>query len=48
VSTAFNQSIKYVPGLAAVHRTSLTGRRLFQRYLNEEIANAEKIDKFRR
>jgi hypothetical protein len=22
-----------IPGLAAVHRTSLTGRRLFQRYI---------------
>jgi len=24
----FNKSLKYVPGLAAAHRTSLTGRRL--------------------
>ena len=30
---AFNQSIKFVPGLAAVHRTPLSGRRLFQRYM---------------
>jgi hypothetical protein len=29
---AFNQSIKFVPGLTAVHRTPLTGRRLFPRY----------------
>lgn len=29
----FNKSLKYVPGLTAVHRTSLTGRRLAQRYL---------------
>jgi len=29
----FNKSLKYVPGLAAVHRTSLTGRRLAPRYM---------------
>ncbi len=28
---AFNQSFKFVPGLKAVHRTSLSGRRLIQR-----------------
>src|SRR5690606_35818824 len=27
--TTFNKSIKFVPGLAAVHRTPLSGRRLF-------------------
>ncbi|TDT36533.1 hypothetical protein DES49_3108 [Halospina denitrificans] len=26
-----NKSIKFVPGLAAVHRTPLSGRRLFLR-----------------
>ena len=28
---AFNQSIKFVPGLSAVHRTPLSWRRLAQR-----------------
>jgi len=31
VAASFNQSLKYVPGLTAVHRTSLTGRRLASR-----------------
>jgi hypothetical protein len=31
VAASSNKSIKFVPGLAAVHRTPLTGRRLFQR-----------------
>ena len=31
VGPATNKSIKFVPGLAAVHRTPLSGRRLFLR-----------------
>ena len=30
----FNKSLKYVPGLAAVHRTPLSGRRLASRYVS--------------
>ena len=32
VATSANKSLKFVPGLTAVHRTPLSGRRLASRY----------------
>ncbi len=37
VATSANKSLKFVPGLTAVHRTPLSGRRLASRYAGTEI-----------
>jgi len=42
----YNQSFKFVPGLKAVHRTSLTGRRLIQRYIKRRAKQGVSMKKY--